>query len=197
MSKPLILMGGGGHAAVLADCLLLLGGNVLGVIDPALVEGQSWQFGIKVLGEENVVFKHSPDDIELVNGLGFIPPSRARRDLFQRWTENGYSFASVVHPSAIIGRDVVLSSGVQVLAGVIINTGACIGDNTLINSGAVIEHHSQLGRDCHVAPGAVVCGGASMGVGCFVGVGSSVIQQQSLDDFTVVPAGTCFRGKAK
>ena len=41
--------------------------------------------------------------------------------------EEGWSFTSCIHPSAIIGANVNLSNGIQVMAGVVIQSGSSLG----------------------------------------------------------------------
>ena len=56
------------------------------------------------------------------------------------------------------------------MAGVVIQSNVKIGENTLINTGALIDHHTTIGKNCHIAPGTNICGNVKL-VGCvFIGV---------------------------
>ena len=56
--------------------------------------------------------------------------------MFEALRRRGERFAKVVHPAAKIGRDVKIGYGAVIIAGAIVNTGARIGRNVIINSGA-------------------------------------------------------------
>ena len=75
------------------------------------------------------------------------------------------------------------------MAGAIIQPGARIGRNVLVNTRAVVEHDCQIGDHCHIAPGAVLCGGVSVGEGAHVGAGAIVLGGVKLGAGSVVAAG--------
>ena len=189
MSKPVIIIGGGDHGAVVADVLLLSRRTILGVADPALSPDKPWHFGIPVLGDDDVISGFSPDSVELVNGIGFLPRSQRRQQIFQQWQSQGYGFSNVVHPAATIGREVAMEDGVQIMAAAVINVRAMLRANCIINTAAVIEHDVIVGQHCHVAPGAIICGGSQLGEACFIGANATVIHYQTLKANTTVPAG--------
>ena len=118
--RPLVLIGGGGHAKVLADALLEQGCRILAVADPKYAEKpESKLFGLPTISDDRDLKKFRPDEVYLVNGLGILPGSKRRREIQQRYSDMGYVFAQVIHPSAVIGRDVQIGKGVQVLAVVV------------------------------------------------------------------------------
>ena len=51
----------------------------------------------------------------------------------------------------------------------IINAGAKIGQNCIINSKALIEHDAVIADHCHIATGAIINGGVTVGSGTFFG----------------------------
>ncbi|NHN39440.1 sugar acetyltransferase [Pseudomaricurvus alcaniphilus] len=197
MSRAIILLGGGGHGAVIADALLNNGRQLIGVVDPSLPRGSEWRFGLSVLGGDEFITQYASDQVELANGIGYVPETRSealRSSLFNKWRAKGYQFASIIHPRAWVGIDVTLGAGVQVLANSVINTGARIGDNCIINTGVIIEHDTDIQADTHVAPGAVICGNCVVENNSFIGAGATVIHGQRVLRNSVVPAGSCYRG---
>lgn len=194
MTEPILLLGGGGHARVVADSLLLGGRTLVGVADPGLEAGGRWLHGIEVLGDDDgALAAWPPATVELANGLGFLPGSSRRQRLYEGLSRQGYIFCQAIHPTAVIAGDAVLGEGVQVMAGAVINSGARIEDNVIINTRSVIEHDCRIGAHTHVAPGAVICGDCELGEACFVGAGAVVIQGRRVARRTVVPAGHCWR----
>ena len=55
MDKPVIIIGAGGHARVLYDCLRLLGVEVLGALDrcPSIVDRAG---SIPILGDDSAIY---------------------------------------------------------------------------------------------------------------------------------------------
>ena len=58
--------------------------------------------------------------------------------------------AAGVHPSAFVGRDVKLGSGVHVGANAVVKDGSTIGDRSVIDAGAVVGDRVTVGADCVV-----------------------------------------------
>jgi sugar O-acyltransferase (sialic acid O-acetyltransferase NeuD family) len=188
-SKPVIILGAGGHARVLIDALQQLGTDIMGITDPdKTLWGQSYM-DIDILGADEKIFDIHPERILLVNALGSIKSTTARQKLFETWHGKGYSFASVVHPKAVVARSVTLAEGVQVLAGAIINPHTTIGVNSIVNTGAILEHDCVVGEHVHLAPGVRIAGNITIGNSTHVGIGSTIIQGLTIGHNCLIAAG--------
>ena len=62
---------------------------------------------------------------------------------------DGYTFTTIVHPSAVLEGDVNIEEGAQILAGVVIQPGTSIGKDTIINSGVILDHDCNIEKNCH------------------------------------------------
>jgi UDP-3-O-[3-hydroxymyristoyl] glucosamine N-acyltransferase len=82
-----------------------------------------------------VISQYPHNEIELANGIGSLPGKKNRWKLADKMRMQGYSFATIVHPSSIIAPDVFLEEGVQVMAGVVIQS---IGKNSIIAASSVV-----------------------------------------------------------
>lgn len=190
MNKPIILLGGGGHAAVLAEILKTLQFPVLGYTDVQAPDSSTRLTELNFLGADAVVLSaHSADEINLINGLGSTGEIKQRAALFNHFTAKGYGFTDLIHPTAILSSSASHGPGLQVLAGAIINTGAQLGANVLVNSRALVEHHSVIGDHCHIASGAVVCGDCRIGQSVHVGAGAVINQGISIGNGAIVASG--------
>lgn len=189
MNYPVIILAAGGHAQVLIDALRLQSIELLGVVDPDPAKIGQGVLGVPVLGGESEIANYPADTVRLVNGLGTIRVGPRRSELFVRFKNSGYQFASVVHPSAIIARDVDLAEGVQIMAGAVVQTGCRIGANAIINTRAAVDHHCRIGDHAHIAPGATLCGGVAVGNGAHVGAGATVLQGIRVGSGSLVAAG--------
>jgi sugar O-acyltransferase (sialic acid O-acetyltransferase NeuD family) len=190
MTKPVIVIGGGGHARVVMDALRLKGISMLGICDPALPRGSAGPFGIAVLGDDEAVAAYAPAQADLVNGVGSIESTQARRRVFETFSRRGYRFAAVVHPAAIVAGDVTLDEGAQIMAGAIIQSGTAVGRDAIVNTGARIDHDCRIGDHVHIAPGATLSGSVSVGEGTHIGVAAAVIQSVRIGRNCLIGAGT-------
>lgn len=189
MTRPLLILGAGGHARVLLDAIQLQGRRIVGFLDPAIPEGSVGPGGLPILGGDEALARFSPTDVELVNGIGSVKVASAREMIYRRAKAAGFDFADVVHPSAIVCRDVVCGEGVQIMAGSIVQCGALIGANTIVNTRASIDHDCRIGESVHLAPGVTLSGNVQIGDRAHIGTGAVVIQGISVGADCLVAAG--------
>jgi UDP-perosamine 4-acetyltransferase len=191
---PVIVLGAGGHALVLTDLLEECGMRVLGVCDPVLAASRTnrWS-GLPVLGADDALDEFGVGDVVLANGVGFMPWSLNRQNLFCAIKVKGFRFPPLVHPRAFVSRRAELCSGVQVMAGAIVQAGSRIQENTIINTGVTVDHDSRVGGHAHIAPGATVCGNVTIGEGAFIGAGATLIQGVNVGARSVIGAGVTLR----
>jgi UDP-perosamine 4-acetyltransferase len=189
LNLPVIILGAGGHAKVLIDALRLQSVELLGVTDAAAEKIGQMLLGVPVIGGDAEVNQYSAEKIRLVNGVGSVRVNTLRRQLFEQFKNEGYQFASVIHPSVIIACDVELSEGVQIMAGAVLQAGCRIGKNVVINTRATVDHDCQIGDHVHIASGATLSGGVEIGANSHVGAGATVIQCIRVGCNSIVAAG--------
>jgi sugar O-acyltransferase (sialic acid O-acetyltransferase NeuD family) len=193
MSRPVIIIGSGGHAAVVADALMACGIEIVGFTDVDPRRHGSRHVGLPVLGgDEHVLSGYRQDDIVLANGIGgigAIGATKLRREVQMGLQQTGWRFLTVQHPSAIVSPKAHVGPSVQMLAGSIVQIGASIGEGSIVNTGAVIEHDCEVGSFVHTAPRALLCGDVKVGSGSHIGAGSVVKQGLRLGPHTLVGAG--------
>lgn len=187
-THPVVLLGAGGHAKVLLDVIRLRGHSILGVCAPELQPGTQWE-GIEVLGNDAVLKALDPDQICLVNGVGLVPRSTARRRVQETFSEKGYQWLTLEHPSSLRAAGGIIEDGVQLMASVTVQPGYRFGAGVIVNTGAVVDHDCQLGEHVFVGPGAVLCGGVKTGRGVFIGAGAVILPQVEIGDDTIIGAG--------
>jgi sugar O-acyltransferase (sialic acid O-acetyltransferase NeuD family) len=189
--KPVLIIGAGGHAKVLADALLASGRQVLGFVESSDKDEYRAEVlpGLLVLGTDEVLSSFVPADVELVNGLGGIDCGGLRRRMQAKLEADGWYFSGVCHPAAQVSPFAFVSAGVQLLAGCVVQAGARLGLGSIINTAAVVEHDSTLEEFVHVAPQAVLCGNTHVGCNSHIGAGAIVRQGLILGSNTLVGAG--------
>ncbi|GGJ11273.1 pilus assembly protein [Alicyclobacillus cellulosilyticus] len=187
--KPIIVLGGGGHARVLLEALCAAGVSVLGFTVAEPDTGPSHIGGVPCLGTDEVLAHYLPSEIELVNGVGGAGDTAARIRVYKRFVDLGFQFATVIHPSAVVASSVEIGRGVQVMAGAVVQPGARIGDNAIVNTRASVDHDCDVGPHAHIAPGVTLCGGVRVGLGSHIGAGATVIQNVCIGQWCLVGAG--------
>lgn len=190
MKPPIIVIGAGGHALVVADALLAAGEVVLGFTDADPSRHGRRLCNLPVLGDDDRVLAGlASDSTHLVNGIGGVGGAGLRQRVQERLQKIGWRFVGVRHPSAIVSSFARVEDGVQLLAASVVQAGADIAGGCIVNTGAVVEHDCRLGEHVHVAPRALLCGDVEIGARSHVGAGAVVRQGLRLGRDTVVGAG--------
>jgi sugar O-acyltransferase (sialic acid O-acetyltransferase NeuD family) len=187
-SVQVILLAAGGHGSVVLDTLLTANASVAGILDAKLPAG-NLLFGIEVLGDDSWLDTTQPDQVLLANGLGRTPGSNLRARIFDAWKARRFTFASIRHPSAVVGREVMLHEGSQIMAGAVVQNRVTIGANSVINTRASIDHDCQLGPHVFVGPGATLCGNVHLQAHCFIGAGATLLPGVQIGEGAIVGAG--------
>lgn len=189
MTGPVVVLGAGGHAKVVVDALLASGVRVVACLDRAPERWETSVLGVPVVGGDDRLPSLGGTDLLLANGVGSVGGVAARRDVFERFKRSGYTFVTVRHPSAIVGADVQLGEGVQLMAGSVVQPGCALGADTIVNTAASVDHDCRLGAHVHVAPGATLAGEVTVEEGTHIGLGASVRQCVRIGRNCVVAAG--------
>jgi sugar O-acyltransferase (sialic acid O-acetyltransferase NeuD family) len=189
MTSPILIVGAGGHAAVVADALLAGGERLLGFTDVDSARLGRVLCGLPVLGDDRVLEAHDPGALRLANGIGGVRSTERRRTLQLRLQSAGWKFVRVRHPAAVVSPHAMLAEGTQLLAASVVQAGARVAEGCIVNTTAVIEHDAVLEAWVHVAPGALVCGDVKIGARSHVGAGAVIRQGIVVGPDTVVGAG--------
>jgi sugar O-acyltransferase (sialic acid O-acetyltransferase NeuD family) len=188
MSLPIIVLGGGGHAKVLIDALLLQLREIIGYTDPD--EKRKTILCLSRLGDDKKILEYDPMKLVLVNGVGSVSSMPLRKLLYEQFRTKDYCFERVIHPSAVISTDVRLGEGVQIMAGAVVQAGSSLGANTIINTGAIVDHDCDIGSHVHIAPGVTLSGTVRIEEGVHVGTGAKIIQGLVIGAGSLVGAGS-------
>ena len=184
-----IIIGGGGHAQVIADALLCMAErsekiDFVGYLDDdANLKGRV-QRGGSILGKIDELNRIEHDAV--VIGIG---SNSTRMKVFNQLQGQGVRFTTVIHPSAVIAHDVTIGQGTVIFAGTVINTGSVIGSNVIVNTGATVDHHANIGSHVHIAPGVHLGGTVTVGEGAFIGIGSNVLPNLKIGPWSTIGAG--------
>jgi sugar O-acyltransferase (sialic acid O-acetyltransferase NeuD family) len=190
LTKNIVILGAGGHAMVLLDCLMMNKRKILGFLEKnSLNKSDSAAKRPPILGSDDHLKKLSPQKVELVNGVGSVKSLEKRRDIFRACKDLKFKFATVIHPKSIVSKTAKIGEGVQILAGAIVQPNSQIGMNSIINTGAIVEHDCSVGDHVHIASGAILSGGVSVGSESHIGAGATIKQGITIGNRCVIGAG--------
>lgn len=191
MKHPLVIIGAGGHAKVVAEAAQLSGFDVLGFIDQSADSLGKTLLGIPLLGDENALNSLPCGDWVAVIAVG---DNASRASIAARLSERGVRFAQVIHPSSVISPSAQLGDGCVVLAGAVIGPLARVGAHCILNTMASIDHDCVLDDFVHISPGAHVAGECFVGQAAHVGTGVSVVPNCSIGIRSIIGAGAAVIG---
>lgn len=169
------LYGASGHAKVIIDILTANQVAIDALVDdnPELQE----LHGIPVI--------HSADGLSPF--IVSIGNNKTRKMVAERI---GGTFATAIHPSAIISSFARIGEGSVVMQGAIIQSDAQIGKHCIINTAATIDHECIIEDYVHISPNASLCGNVHVGEGTQIGVGSVVVPGIKIGKWSLVCAGS-------
>ncbi|QUI21954.1 acetyltransferase [Vallitalea pronyensis] len=184
MSDKLLIFGAGGHAKVVADIALKMDRwKEIAFLDDQ--ENTKKPMGLHVLG----TIKDYHTYIEDYDIFVAIGNNKTRKNIMMTLQSEGVSMPTLIHPRAVIGKQVILACGTVVMGGVVINCCTKIGHGCIINTGATIDHDSVLDDYVHVSPGVHISGTVHIGEGTWLGTGSVVINNIIITSGCKVGAG--------
>ncbi len=176
------VIGGGGHAKVVAAALLDAGLKVAGILDDDTSAWGREISGIKIDGPCAKLAKMENPEAVIAIGSGKI-----RRKVFGEFSN--VSWRTVIHPAAYVAPDVIIGVGTVIFAHAAIQPGTVIGDHCIVNTSASVDHDCNIGDFTHIAPGVNLAGNVTVGEETFVGIGSAVAQCVNIGSKVIIGAG--------
>ncbi|WP_242302222.1 acetyltransferase [Bacillus cereus group sp. BfR-BA-01423] len=184
MKKKLLIIGASGHGKVVADIALKMNKwQSIAFLDDN--ESAKSSMGIEVIGKSADAFNYI-DDYDFFVGIG---NNSIREKIQGKLEAEGASLPTLIHPSAIIGKQVELATGTVVMAGVVINCCTTIQKGCIINTGSTIDHDNVIEDYVHISPGVHLAGTVKVGRGTWLGIGSVVSNNINIINRCKIGAG--------
>lgn len=182
-TRPLKIVGCGGHGRVVADIARALNEPISGFLDDNVAAAPG---NLCVEGPILALLPLLVGSHRFVVGIG---DAEARRRIVNLVLSIGGELTTLIHPNAVIAPDVTIGAGTVVMAGAIVNTGTQIGCFAVINTGAIIDHDNTIEDNVQVAPGCRLAGGVKCKPNAFIGTGATIIPHITIGEGAYVAAG--------
>lgn len=183
-----IVVGTGGHSKVVIDILKASNEKIIGMVDDFIQENHL--FGIPILGTidkiEEIIMK-IPDAYFIVA----IGDNQSRKMVVKQLNNHSINFGTAIHPSAIIGSNVLINKGTVIMPNTVINAGAIIGEHVILNTACTVDHDCHIESYSHLSPGVHLAGNVTVGEGVHLGIGTNIIQGIAVGTYSVIGAGSC------
>ena len=191
--RQVILWGASGHASVVADILRLRDEFVIAGFLDDVSPGRKGEIycGAPILGGSDLLPRLLAKNCKHI--IIAIGDCAARLKCARIAAKCGFSFASAVHPAAVIAADVKIGQGTVVMAGVVVNPGSSIGSHVILNTASSVDHHGDIADGVHISPGARLAGGVAVGRGSWIGMGALVKEQVRVGGDCIVGAASLVR----
>ena len=186
-----VIVGSSGHSKVIIDIFEKQNKyKIIGLLD-AHREVGSETLGYQVIGNElalkNLVSSYPTLKVFIAIGDNWIRSIVVNKIL---GLVPGIDFATAIHPSAQIGKQVTIGKGVAIMAGAIINSDSSIGDFTIINTKASMDHDGKMAAFSSLAPNVTLGGNVSIDEFSAVSISATVKHGISIGKHAVIGAGS-------
>ena len=180
MKEKIILIGGGGHCKACIDVIEQEGRfTIAGIVDVP-EKKQHTVLGYSVIGSDADLVELIKSFSNVLITLGQIKSPTRRIQLFNDLKQMGAHFPMIQSPLAYASPHTQVAEGTIVMHHALINAGARVGRNCIINNKALVEHDAVIEDHCHISTGAVVNGGVIIGRGSFFGSGAVAAENTSI-----------------
>ena len=99
------------------------------------------------------------------------------------------TWATLIHPRALIGKDVIIMRGSIICAGVIVTTNVIIGQHSHLNLSTTVGHDCRLGDYFTTAPSVNISGNVNAGKQVYVGTNAAIRQKVNITDNVTIGMG--------
>lgn len=196
-THTILLLGGGGHAAVVAESVRRSGHAVIGYVSDRAPNSralsQTEAVGLTRCGDLTAIPQllnaHGPCLLHAAVGDNTLRQSWMQQVAGDGRGDDHASWATIIDPTATVSPSAVIEGGAFVGPGAIINARATIGHGSIVNTAAVVEHDVRIDAWTHIGPRAVLTGDVSVGRLALIGAGAIVLPRRSVGDASIIGAG--------
>jgi len=184
----LVFLGAGGIAIVAAEIARSRGYEVAGFLDDKAERHGTVFCEAKILGSFDILPELRQRGIE--NAVVAFGNSLGRLRFAQKALSEGFTLPNLIHISAIISPTATVGEGAIMMPGTIVNAGARIGRNIILNTAASVDHECVIGDGVHIGPGTRLSGLVRVGTATWIGLGTSIRESVQIGENVLIGAGS-------
>lgn len=175
LALPLVIVGAGGHGAVVGDCVDPAKFAMVGYLDDGRALGATIVHEQRVIGRVDDLpqLAMAHPQLAVVIAIGDNAIRRRMAEQVQHAVP-ALRWPPIVHRSAIVSRSSLLGPGCVVAAGAVVNCRTRLERFVLINTGSIIEHDNVFAEFSSTGPGVVTGGDVEVGTMSHIGIGATV-----------------------
>ncbi|AQP53097.1 hypothetical protein CBF34_02715 [Vagococcus penaei] len=184
--KRLIIIGAGGHGKVCANIAFDMKkwDSIEFIDDNYSVLKKCLEF--KIIGSMEDL-PMLPDDYDYFVAIG---NNEVRKKIIVELEKMHKKIATLIHPTATIGLNVLIKEGTSIHQNVTINVDSTIGKGCIINTATIVEHENTINDFVHLSPNVALGGQVSIGSQTWIGIGSTIINNVSIGNDIIVGAAS-------
>src|SRR5690625_1693719 len=184
MNKKLLIIGAGGHGKVVADIAMKMNKwDEIAFLDND--ENLKSVLGLSILDKSDNVLSYI-DEYEIFVATG---NNSTRQKVYEMLFKADANIPTLIHPNAVIGKEVKVEVGTVIMAGVVINSSTQIGTGCIINTGATVDHDNIIENYVHVSPGVHIAGTVKIKQGTWLGIGCVISNNINIANMSIIGAG--------
>lgn len=180
--SPLLVYGAGGHGAAIIAAAKACGVTVDACLDDN--PGSDNLLGVEI--KSTVGFKF-PSKFSFIVAIG---DCTVRKSKFENLIAIGGEPTTLIHPRAFVDDEATIGRGSVVLAMASVDPRVVIGQNVIVNIGAIIGHDCLVESHAHISGNVGLSGGSHVGEGAWVGINSCTIQHVRVGEWSYIGAGS-------
>jgi sugar O-acyltransferase (sialic acid O-acetyltransferase NeuD family) len=156
--------------------------------DPQFVKSNTFQ-GLPVVPLDHLAEEWPPSECHAFVAVSATQLNRVRRRLYEAVKAAGYACVSYVSSHAFVWHNVTIGENSFIFENNVLQHKVRVGDNVILWSGNHVGHRTVIEDDCFVTSHVVISGFCRVGRWSYLGVNSSIRDELSLAEDTVIGAG--------
>ena len=161
--------------------------SVLGFVDDDQTIQNSIIDGCKVLGGLEWIENNYKKSMSCIIAIG---DTNRKKEIEKKLKKIEPSYATIIHPSVISSKSIIIGEGTIIQAGVILTINITIGKHVHINIDSTVGHDSIIENFVTINPGVHINGKTIIRNSAYIGTGAVMKQEVEIGKESVIGAGS-------
>lgn len=189
MKKKIIIVGAGGLARMiyswLPDFLINNDWELIGFLSDSPDDLKGYNYDEPILSS---IDAYKPTDNEVL--VMAISDPKNKLLIAEKLERKGGKFITLIHPTAIIGKNVEIGRGCVICPSAILTCDIQIGNFVMVNIGVTVGHDAKIDEGCTINAHSDITGYAQLGRGVFLGSHAVITPKIKVKKFARIGAGS-------